>query len=143
MDFFDWGAIGTILAIAAPTALIILFAVDWVLDRIRENTDKLKEPGWIKFDEFVDQVRKFVGSGPISQLTERGVITMARHFYDQAMNLGIPIDKAYTREQFVERVLTWYRDQVEVEGMALAAYEAAFDLSTRTKIAALRSDPEG
>lgn len=140
-EFFTWQAIATALGIAAPAGLIILLIVDYVLDSLREKNEALQTPGWVAFDRFVDGVRKVIGSGTLSVITEKSIVNMACLFYDKMDGIGVPMSEAFTREEFVAKVLAWYQEQVNVEAISLSVYIQAVPHETRAMVAQNKVEP--
>jgi len=119
--------------------LLAILAIDRVVDRLREmfgepQDERLRRVAEV-FDLFCDQLRQIVGTGPLSQLTRSQVEAIARTGYDLAQRFLSPV---WSREEWVEAVLRWYDQQIEVEVVARRAYMQVVPEETRAEIATLR-----
>ena len=121
----------------AVLVLLVLLAVDLVLDWVRRVFGRPKNERLAKalqmFDGFCDQLRRIVGEGPLGQLTRESVEAMAGIGYDLAREW---MEGVWSREEWVEAVLRWYDEQMEIERVAEEAYARTVPGEVRRGIAA-------
>lgn len=106
--------------------LVGILVLDLILDRVRAIFGKPQDEGLARaleiFDQFCDHLRRIVGAEPLAGMTREQVAFMAGVAYDVAERFLSPV---WTREQWVEAVLAWYDQQIQVENMVAEAYAQA------------------